>query len=126
EGSGDEGRQVEDRQPVERARRHGADRRSSAEWSRSIMGGARLLRTAPDRGGRRSGNTARGGRAQPPPGVRRRTTPAAATKVLYHRSAMAIFTDRTERAIAAAVEAHQGQTRKGDHQLPYIVHPVTV
>ncbi len=39
---------------------------------------------------------------------------------------MAIFTDRTERAIAAAVEAHQGQTRKGDRQLPYIVHPVTV
>ncbi len=39
---------------------------------------------------------------------------------------MAIFTERTERAIAAAVEAHQGQTRKGDGQLPYIVHPVTV
>src|SRR3989304_4952317 len=39
---------------------------------------------------------------------------------------MAIFTERTERAIAAALEAHQGQTRKGDGQLPYIVHPVTV
>jgi len=39
---------------------------------------------------------------------------------------MAIFTDRVERAIAAAVEAHQGQTRKGDGQLPYVVHPVTV
>jgi (p)ppGpp synthase/HD superfamily hydrolase len=40
--------------------------------------------------------------------------------------AMAIFTGRLERGIAAAVEAHQGQTRKGDRQLPYIVHPVTV
>src|SRR5262249_3219646 len=60
--------------------------------------------------------------AQPPP----RTTPAASAKLLYHRSAMAIFTDRTERAIAAAVEAHQGQMRKGGDQLPYIVHPVTV
>ena len=39
---------------------------------------------------------------------------------------MAIFTERTERAIAAALEAHQGQTRKGDGQLPYVVHPVTV
>ncbi len=39
---------------------------------------------------------------------------------------MAIFTARTERAIAAAVEAHQGQVRKGDRQMPYIVHPVTV
>jgi len=39
---------------------------------------------------------------------------------------MAIFTGRTERAIAAALEAHQGQTRKGDRQMPYIVHPVTV
>ncbi|HEV8306786.1 MAG TPA: HD domain-containing protein [Methylomirabilota bacterium] len=39
---------------------------------------------------------------------------------------MAIFTARTERAIAAAVEAHQGQIRKGDRQMPYIVHPVTV
>jgi (p)ppGpp synthase/HD superfamily hydrolase len=39
---------------------------------------------------------------------------------------MAIFTDRVERAIAAAIEAHQGQTRKGDGQLPYVVHPVTV
>lgn len=39
---------------------------------------------------------------------------------------MAIFSGRTERAIAAAVDAHQGQTRKGDGQLPYIVHPVTV
>jgi (p)ppGpp synthase/HD superfamily hydrolase len=39
---------------------------------------------------------------------------------------MAIFTARMERAIAAAADAHQGQTRKGDGQLPYIVHPVTV
>ncbi len=39
---------------------------------------------------------------------------------------MAIFTGRIERAVAAAVEAHQGQTRKGDGQLPYIVHPATV
>jgi (p)ppGpp synthase/HD superfamily hydrolase len=39
---------------------------------------------------------------------------------------MAIFTARIERAIAAAVEAHQGQVRKGDRQMPYIVHPVTV
>ena len=39
---------------------------------------------------------------------------------------MAIFTGRLERGIAAAIEAHQGQTRKGDRQLPYIVHPVTV
>ncbi|HEV8677067.1 MAG TPA: HD domain-containing protein [Methylomirabilota bacterium] len=39
---------------------------------------------------------------------------------------MAIFTARIERAIAAAVEAHQGQIRKGDRQTPYIVHPVTV
>jgi len=39
---------------------------------------------------------------------------------------MAIFTDRVERAIATAIEAHQGQTRKGDRQLPYVVHPVTV
>ncbi len=39
---------------------------------------------------------------------------------------MAIFSGRIERAVATAVEAHQGQTRKGDGQLPYIVHPVTV
>lgn len=39
---------------------------------------------------------------------------------------MAIFSGRIERAIATAVDAHQGQTRKGDRQLPYIVHPVTV
>jgi (p)ppGpp synthase/HD superfamily hydrolase len=39
---------------------------------------------------------------------------------------MAIFTARTERAIALALEAHQGQVRKGDRQMPYIVHPVTV
>ncbi len=39
---------------------------------------------------------------------------------------MAIFSGRIERAIAAAVDAHQGQTRKGDGQFPYIVHPVTV
>lgn len=39
---------------------------------------------------------------------------------------MAIFTARTERAIAAAVSAHEGQTRKGDRETPYIVHPVTV
>jgi (p)ppGpp synthase/HD superfamily hydrolase len=39
---------------------------------------------------------------------------------------MAIFTGRIERAIAAAVEAHRDQTRKGDGTLPYVVHPVTV
>jgi len=39
---------------------------------------------------------------------------------------MAIFSGRIERAIAAAIDAHQGQVRKGDGQLPYIVHPVTV
>ncbi|MGH7267067.1 MAG: HD domain-containing protein [Candidatus Rokuibacteriota bacterium] len=39
---------------------------------------------------------------------------------------MAIFTDRTERAIAAAIQAHEGQTRKGDREMPYVVHPVTV
>ncbi len=39
---------------------------------------------------------------------------------------MAIFTDRTERAIALALEAHGSQTRKGDRRMPYIVHPVTV
>jgi (p)ppGpp synthase/HD superfamily hydrolase len=39
---------------------------------------------------------------------------------------MAIFTARTERAIALAVDAHQGQVRKGDRPMPYIVHPVTV
>lgn len=39
---------------------------------------------------------------------------------------MAIFTARTERAIALALGAHGAQTRKGDHTTPYIVHPVTV
>ncbi len=39
---------------------------------------------------------------------------------------MAIFTARTERAIAVALEAHGPQTRKGDRKTPYIVHPVTV
>jgi (p)ppGpp synthase/HD superfamily hydrolase len=39
---------------------------------------------------------------------------------------MAIFTGRVERAIALAVRAHEAQVRKGDGQLPYIVHPVTV
>jgi len=39
---------------------------------------------------------------------------------------MAIFTGRTERAIALAVRAHDTQVRKGDPRLPYIVHPVTV
>lgn len=39
---------------------------------------------------------------------------------------MAIFTARTERAIAVALAAHTGQTRKGDRETPYIVHPVTV
>ena len=39
---------------------------------------------------------------------------------------MAIFTAKTERAIAAALTAHEGQTRKGDREMPYIVHPVTV
>jgi (p)ppGpp synthase/HD superfamily hydrolase len=39
---------------------------------------------------------------------------------------MAIFTGRIEHAIALAVRAHEAQIRKGDGQLPYIVHPVTV
>jgi (p)ppGpp synthase/HD superfamily hydrolase len=39
---------------------------------------------------------------------------------------MAIFTARTERAIALAVRAHHGQVRKGDGDIPYVVHPVTV
>jgi (p)ppGpp synthase/HD superfamily hydrolase len=39
---------------------------------------------------------------------------------------MAIFTGRIERAIALAVRAHATQVRKGDGQLPYVVHPVTV
>jgi (p)ppGpp synthase/HD superfamily hydrolase len=39
---------------------------------------------------------------------------------------MAIFTGRVERAIALALRAHAGQVRKGDGELPYVVHPVTV
>ncbi len=39
---------------------------------------------------------------------------------------MAIFTGRTERAIALALRAHGVQTRKGDGEMPYAVHPVTV
>ena len=39
---------------------------------------------------------------------------------------MAIFTGRTERAIAVAIEAHGDQTRKTDGTTPCIVHPVTV
>jgi (p)ppGpp synthase/HD superfamily hydrolase len=39
---------------------------------------------------------------------------------------MAIFTGRIERAIALALRAHEAQVRKGDGQLPYVVHPVTV
>lgn len=39
---------------------------------------------------------------------------------------MAIFTGRVERAIAMAIRAHEKQVRKGDGQLPYVVHPVTV
>jgi (p)ppGpp synthase/HD superfamily hydrolase len=39
---------------------------------------------------------------------------------------MAIFTGRIERAIALAMRAHESQVRKGDGQLPYVVHPVTV
>ena len=39
---------------------------------------------------------------------------------------MAIFTGRIERAIALAIRAHEAQVRKGDGQLPYVVHPVTV
>src|SRR5574342_380805 len=39
---------------------------------------------------------------------------------------MAIFTGRIERAIALALRAHEAQVRKGDGQLPYAVHPVTV
>jgi (p)ppGpp synthase/HD superfamily hydrolase len=39
---------------------------------------------------------------------------------------MAIFTARIEHAIATAVQAHAGQSRKGERPMPYIVHPVTV
>ena len=39
---------------------------------------------------------------------------------------MAIFSGRIEGAISLALRAHEGQVRKGDGQLPYIVHPVTV
>jgi (p)ppGpp synthase/HD superfamily hydrolase len=39
---------------------------------------------------------------------------------------MAIFTGRVERAIALALRAHATQVRKGDGELPYLVHPVTV
>jgi (p)ppGpp synthase/HD superfamily hydrolase len=39
---------------------------------------------------------------------------------------MAIFTGRIEGAIALALRAHEAQVRKGDGQLPYVVHPVTV
>lgn len=39
---------------------------------------------------------------------------------------MAIFTARIERGIARAIDAHRGQTRKGDRATPYVVHPVTV
>ena len=39
---------------------------------------------------------------------------------------MAIFTGRIERAVALAMRAHESQFRKGDGQLPYVVHPVTV
>jgi (p)ppGpp synthase/HD superfamily hydrolase len=39
---------------------------------------------------------------------------------------MAIFTGRIETAIALTFRAHEAQLRKGDGQLPYIVHPVTV
>ncbi len=39
---------------------------------------------------------------------------------------MAIFTGKIERAIAAALRAHDSQVRKGDGAMPYIVHPVTV
>src|SRR5262245_64373722 len=38
---------------------------------------------------------------------------------------MAIFTGRTEHAIAMAIRAHDTQVRKGDGKLPYVVHPVT-
>ena len=44
----------------------------------------------------------------------------------YNQSSMAIFTARIERAIAVALRAHGSQTRKGDGQTPYVVHPVTV
>jgi (p)ppGpp synthase/HD superfamily hydrolase len=39
---------------------------------------------------------------------------------------MAIFTGRVEQAIALALRAHEHQVRKGNGQLPYVVHPVTV
>jgi (p)ppGpp synthase/HD superfamily hydrolase len=39
---------------------------------------------------------------------------------------MAIFTGRIETAVALALRAHATQVRKGDGQLPYVVHPVTV
>jgi (p)ppGpp synthase/HD superfamily hydrolase len=39
---------------------------------------------------------------------------------------MAIFSNRVERAVGVALRAHGDQVRKGDSQMPYIVHPVTV
>src|SRR5262245_52957710 len=69
----------------------------------------------------RKRSTANLERGATPSAGRRSTPPPAATDLLYHRSVMAIFTDRVERAIAAAIEAHEGQTRKGDRQLPYVV-----
>jgi (p)ppGpp synthase/HD superfamily hydrolase len=44
----------------------------------------------------------------------------------YNQVTMAIFTGRVEQAIALALRAHEVQVRKGDGQLPYAVHPVTV
>ena len=52
--------------------------------------------------------------------------PDGARPAWHNWWAMAIFTGRVERAIAMAMQAHEKQVRKGDGQLPYVVHPVTV
>jgi len=61
------------------------------------------------------------------PAVDAGTARASVSAPWYNQAAMAIFTGRIERAIALAVRAHESQApRKGDGQLPFIVHPVTV
>lgn len=43
-----------------------------------------------------------------------------------HKAAGPGFSERIERAISLAAKAHDGQYRKSDEGLPYIVHPITV
>jgi (p)ppGpp synthase/HD superfamily hydrolase len=37
-----------------------------------------------------------------------------------------VFSSRIERALAASLSAHSGQFRKGDGDMPYVVHPMHV